>query len=372
MPVDEVREQIKSLSGRLQELRGRLDVDGKRARVKVIEAESASPGFWDQNQKAQGLLKEKSLLEQTLTRFDAQLRALEDAGILLDLADEAHDDASRAEAAQSVAAAAKAVEAIELSKMLSGPNDRAAAIVTINAGAGGTESCDWAAMLLRMLSRYAERKGYEVELVDFQPGDEAGVKSADFLARGENAYGYLKAEAGVHRLVRISPFDAAARRHTSFASVFVTPEIEDDIEIEVKEADLRIDVFRASGAGGQKVNKTSSAVRLTHFPSGLVVSCQNERSQGRNKDLAMKILKSRLYDLEQKKRDAERDAVEAQKKEIGFGSQIRSYVLAPYRMVKDHRTGVEKGNVDAVLDGEVDEFVTAWLKGVRNPNRPTD
>ncbi len=256
--------------------------------------------------------------------------------------------------------------------MLSGPNDRAAAIVTINAGAGGTESCDWAAMLLRMLSRFAERRGYEVELTDLQPGEEAGVKSADFLARGEFAYGYLKAEAGVHRLVRISPFDAAARRHTSFASVFVTPEIEDDIQIEVKEADIRIDTFRASGAGGQKVNKTSSAIRITHFPSGIVVSCQNERSQGRNKDLAMKILKSRLYEQEQKRRDAERDAVEAQKKEIGFGSQIRSYVLAPYRLVKDHRTGVEKGNVDAVLDGDLEEFVTAWLKGVRNPNRPSD
>ena len=256
--------------------------------------------------------------------------------------------------------------------MLSGAHDRAAAIVTINAGAGGTESCDWAAILLRMLSRYAERKGFEVELTDFQPGDEAGIKSADFIARGDFAYGFLKAEAGVHRLVRISPFDAAARRHTSFASVFIYPEIEDDIDIEINEADLRIDVFRASGAGGQKVNKTSSAIRITHFPSGIVVSCQNERSQTRNKDLAMKIVKSRLYELEVRKREAERDVVEASKKEIGFGSQIRSYVLAPYRLVKDHRTGVEKGNVDAVLDGDVEEFVTAYLMGVRNPNRPSD
>jgi peptide chain release factor 2 len=227
-------------------------------------------------------------------------------------------------------------------------------------------------MLLRMLTRYAERKGYELEVTDVQPGDEAGIKSADFIARGENAYGYLKAEAGVHRLVRISPFDSAARRHTSFASVFVTPELEDDIEVEINEADIRIDTFRASGAGGQKVNKTSSAVRITHFPTGLVVSCQNERSQGRNKDLAMKILRSRIYELEMRKREAERDAVEAQKKEIGFGSQIRSYVLAPYRIVKDHRTGVEKGNVDAVLDGDLEEFITAYLMGVRNPNRPTD
>ncbi len=298
--------------------------------------------------------------------------------MLLDLADEAtasgtsDAEAARIEAAQAAAEGGRAVERLELALMLSGPNDRAAAIVTINAGAGGTESCDWAQMLLRMLSRYAERKGYELEVTDVQPGDEAGIKSADFIARGENAYGYLKAEAGVHRLVRISPFDAAARRHTSFASVFVTPELDDDIEIEINEADIRIDTFRASGAGGQKVNKTSSAVRITHFPSGIVVSCQNERSQGRNKDLAMKILRSRLYESEMRKRDAERDAVEAQKKEIGFGSQIRSYVLAPYRMVKDLRTGVEKGNVDAVLDGDLDEFVTAYLMGVRNPNRATE
>jgi peptide chain release factor 2 len=298
--------------------------------------------------------------------------------VLLDLAAEAAASgssdarAAKDEAAQAAAESARAVEGLELSLMLSGPNDRAAAIVTINAGAGGTESCDWAQMLLRMLSRYAERKSYALEVTDVQPGDEAGIKSADFIARGENAYGYLKAEAGVHRLVRISPFDAAARRHTSFASVFVTPELDDDIEIEINEADIRIDTFRASGAGGQKVNKTSSAVRITHFPSGIVVSCQNERSQGRNKDLAMKILRSRLYETEMRKREAERDAVEAQKKEIGFGSQIRSYVLAPYRMVKDHRTGLEKGNVDAVLDGDLDEFVTAYLMGVRNPNRPTD
>jgi peptide chain release factor 2 len=307
-----------------------------------------------------------------VTSWQKQQRALEDAQVLLDLADEAHDDASRNEAAQSVRESGREIEKMELARMLGGPHDHAPAIVTINAGAGGTESCDWAAMLLRMLTRYAERKGWEVDLTDFQPGDEAGVKSADFIAKGDYAYGYLKAEAGVHRLVRISPFDSAARRHTSFASVYVYPEIEDDIKIEVNEADIRVDTFRASGAGGQKVNKTSSAVRITHFPSGIVVACQNERSQGRNRDIAMKILKSRLFELEERKRQADLDAVEAQKKDIAFGSQIRSYVLAPYRIVKDHRTGVEKGNVDAVLDGELDEFVTAHLMGVRNPNRPTD
>ncbi len=321
------------------------------------------------------LLREKSGAEAQIKRFDAEQQALDDVQVMLDLADEAGGsdaESLRAESAPALAKSADVVGKLELEQMLSGPQDGAAAIVTINAGQGGTESCDWAAMLLRMLTRYCERRGWEVEVTDFQPGEEAGVKSADFIARGENAYGYLKAEAGVHRLVRISPFDAAARRHTSFASVFVTPEVDDDIEIEVAEADIRIDVFRASGAGGQKVNKTSSAIRITHFKSGIVVSCQNERSQGRNRDIAMKILKSRLYEQEVRKREAVRDEVESSKKEIGFGSQIRSYVLAPYRLVKDHRTGVEKGNVDAVLDGDIESFITPYLMGVRNPNRPQD
>ncbi len=351
---------------------GGFDIEAKEKRIQAIDQEAVRPGFWDKNLEAQALLKEKSQAEATVTAWKKERAALEDAGVLLDLADEAHDDASRAEAAQAVATSAKGVEAMELARMLSGPQDHAPAIVTINAGAGGTESCGGAAERLGLVSPYAERKGDEVELTDFQPGEEAGIKSADFIARGPYAYGYLKAEAGVHRLVRISPFDAAARRHTSFASVFVYPEIEDDIDIQIEEKDLRIDTFRASGAGGQKVNKTSSAIRVTHFPSGIVVSCQNERSQGRNRDVAMKILKSRLYELEQRKRDAQRDAVEAQKKDIAFGSQIRSYVLAPYRLVKDHRTGVEKGNVDAVLDGDLEEFVTSYLMGVRNPNRPAD
>jgi peptide chain release factor 2 len=354
---------------------GGFDIQTKRARIAELETEAAKPDFWDQPQKAKLVLKEKSQAESQVKGFDQQRQALDDAGVLLDLAAEAAGqdaESTRREAGAALAESEKSIVGLELARMLSGPQDGAAAIVTINAGAGGTESCDWAAMLLRMLTRYCERRGWEVEVTDFLPGEGAGIKSADFIARGENAYGYLKAEAGVHRLVRISPFDAAARRHTSFASVFVTPEVDDDIDIEVKEEDVRIDVFRASGAGGQKVNKTSSAIRVTHFPSGIVVSCQNERSQSRNKDLALKILKSRLYEQEVRKRDAERDAVESQKKEIGFGSQIRSYVLAPYRIVKDHRTGVERGNVDAVLDGDLEPFIVAHLMGVRNPNRPTD
>ena len=261
------------------------------------------------------------------------------------------------------------IGAMEFARMLSGPNDRASCFVDINAGAGGVESMDWAAMLLRMYMRYCERKGWKVELNDHVAGEEAGIKNGSIQVEGEFAYGFLKAENGVHRLVRISPFDAAARRQTSFASVYVYPEIDDDIKIDIQDKDVRIDTYRASGAGGQKVNKTSSAVRLTHLPTGIVVAMQNERSQGRNRDMAWKILRSRIYDLEVKKRDVNRDQIESQKMDIAFGSQIRSYVLQPYQMIKDHRTGVESGNVDAVLDGEIEPYITAMLLGVKNPNR---
>jgi len=296
-------------------------------------------------------------------------KSLEDAKVLLDLAEEAGDDASREEATSTLASVEEAVRGLEFRRMLSGENDRAGAIVEINSGAGGTESMDWAAMLLRMYTRYCERQGWEVELADYTEGEEAGVKSASIVVRGEYAYGFLKAEAGVHRLVRMSPFDAQQRRQTSFASVFVHPDVADDIEIDVKEADVRIDVYRSSGAGGQKVNKTSSAVRITHIATGITVAVQNERSQHKNRDLAWKILKSRLYELEQRKRDAERDALEASKTDIGWGNQIRSYVLAPYRMVKDLRTGEETAQVDKVLDGEIQTFLEAYLLGKRNPNR---
>ena len=250
---------------------------------------------------------------------------------------------------------------VELACMLSGPNDHMGAIVSLNAGAGGTESCDWTEMLLRMYLRYCERRGWETSVTEDQPGDEAGLKSVTFTVDGHNAYGYMRAEVGIHRLVRISPFDASKRRHTSFASLFVYPQIDDDIEIEVRDEDLRIDTYRASGAGGQHVNKTDSAVRLTHRPSGIVVACQNERSQHRNKATAMRVLKARLYEAELEKRRAKEDALHAQKKEIAWGSQIRSYVLQPYRMVKDHRTSVEMGNVDRVLDGDLDRFIEAFL-----------
>lgn len=348
---------------------GIFDLDRKRSRIALIDRDAGQPDFWNDQVKAQGVLKEKSALTAQVEGFERVDRALDDARTLLELAAEANDDAARAEAEGSLDAVEHEVEKLELRRMLSGDNDGANAYMEINAGAGGTESMDWAAMLLRMYTRYAEAKGWTVEINDFVAGEEAGLKNVSIKVTGENAYGYLKAENGVHRLVRISPFDANARRQTSFASVTVYPEVDDDIVIDIPEKDVRVDVYRASGAGGQKVNKTSSAVRLTHVPSGITVAMQNERSQHANRDMAWKILRSRLYDLELQKRNVARDEAESQKKDIAFGSQIRSYVLAPYRLVKDLRTGVETGNVDAVLDGELDDFVTAQLLGVKNPNR---
>jgi len=351
---------------------GPFDVERKRDRAAEIARLGEDPGFWNDNQRAQALLKEKAQLEAAVAEFQGALRLLEDAQALDELAEEARDESARAEAAVHAGDVALRVEALEFRRMLSGPHDRSNAIVEVKSGAGGTEAMDWAAMLYRMLVRYCERRGWEVEPADMVAGEEAGISSASFIARGECAYGFLKAERGVHRLVRISPFDSAARRQTSFAAVDVTPEVEDDIVVDVKEADVRIDTYRSSGAGGQKVNKTDSAVRITHLPTGIVVAVQNERSQQKNRSVAWKILRSRLYDLEERKRQAARDAVEAQKKDIDFGSQIRSYVLHPYRMVKDLRTGVETGKVDDVLDGEIEQFIEPYLLGVRRVDRQVD
>jgi peptide chain release factor 2 len=333
---------------------------------------SEAPTFWTDAAKAQALLKEKAQLELITGAYEKARRALDDAQALSELAEEAGDEATRAEAAEHASAVERDVGALEFQKMLSGAHDRAGAIVEVKSGAGGVEAMDWAAMLYRMYSRYCERKGWAVEPADLTAGEEAGISSASFIARGDYAYGFLKAEKGVHRLVRISPFDAAARRQTSFAAVDVTPEIEDDIVIDVKESDCRIDTYRSSGAGGQKVNKTDSAVRITHLPTGIVVAVQNERSQQKNRSVAWKILRAKLYELEEQKRAAARDAIEATKKDIDFGSQIRSYVLQPYRMVKDLRTGVETGKVDDVLDGDIDQFVQPYLLGVRRTDRPVD
>jgi peptide chain release factor 2 len=286
---------------------------------------------------------------------------LEDAEVLAELSFEEEDEETAKEAHVKISEIEKKVDGLEFKRILGEPDDENNAIVSINAGAGGTEAQDWAEMLLRMYLRYGERNGYQVEMLDYQVGDEAGIKSSTFFVKGPYAYGYLKGESGVHRLVRISPFDANKRRHTSFASVFVSPEIDDAIEVEIDEKDLRIDTFRAGGKGGQHVNKTDSAVRITHIPTGIVASCQNERSQHQNRALAMKILRARLYELEKEKQKEKFEELQATKKEIGWGSQIRSYVLHPYRMIKDHRTEYETGNVDPVLDGDLSEFIKSYL-----------
>lgn len=304
-------------------------------------------------------------MEKTLSAWDRLNRQVEDIRVLIELGGEAEDEATLAEVHGLNDELEKGVSHAEFQKMLSGPHDASSCFVSINSGAGGTESQDWAEMLLRMYLRYCERKGWKTEITDYQAGDEAGVKGVTFSVSGEYGYGYLKAEAGIHRLVRISPFDSNARRHTSFASVFVFPEIEDDIEVKVNEADLRVDTFRSSGAGGQHVNTTDSAIRITHIPSGIVVACQTERSQHMNKATAMRVLRAKLYERELQERESQAAEIAGEKKEIGWGSQIRSYVLHPYKMVKDLRTGVESGNPDAVLDGDLEEFIVAFLMGVR-------
>jgi len=322
----------------------------------------AAPGFWDDSAAARAVVAEVKELRGWVEPWDelaAKAGDLEEIGALL----EAEEDAALTEEwAAEVAALGAAVERLEVRNMLRGPDDGRDALVTIHPGAGGTESQDWAEMLLRMYSRWAERRGYEVELLDYQAGEEAGIKSATLEIRGSHAYGYLKAEKGVHRLVRISPFDAQKRRHTSFASVFVYPVVDDEIEIEIEDKDLRVDTFRASGAGGQHVNKTSSAVRITHIPTGIVVACQNERSQHQNRATAMKMLRAALYQRELERREAERQKLEDEKTGISWGNQIRSYVFQPYTMVTDHRTELKLSDVERVMEGDLDPFIEAYLK----------
>ena len=306
-------------------------------------------------------MQERGELADLIERFESQHQALEDAEVFLELADEADDGDVLRDAAETVEAVGPVVEALELRRMFGGEFDDHAAIVSINAGAGGTESQDWAEMLLRMYVRYCEDKGWKAEVTDCQYGEEAGIKSCDVRVSGEFPYGHLKAEQGVHRLVRISPFDSNKRRHTSFAAVSVAPEIDDDIEIDINESDLRIDTYRASGAGGQHVNRTESAVRITHEPTGVVVACQAERSQHKNRSTAMKILRAKLFEREMQQRREQAEADHAEQKDVAFGSQIRSYVLHPYKQIKDLRTGHTEGNVDKVLDGELDPFVESFL-----------
>ena len=354
---------MKSLKGKNRESPrsgGIFDADRLTVTLEQIDAQTQSPEFWKDSDRAKKMLREKSQLEKRLSlikgidREDADIRAL------LELAD---DPDFLEELSRRVPEFAESVKAFELEEILSDSKSDNPAFLEIHPGAGGTESQDWAQMLLRMYIRWSERHGMTVEVVDIQPGEEAGIKSATILVRGEHAFGYLSSESGIHRLVRISPFDANKRRHTSFTSVFVYPELEDDVPVEIRDEDIRIDTFRASSAGGQHVNKTSSAIRLTHMPTGIVISSQNERSQLQNREMAFKVLRAKLYELEEKRKKEELDRISGaqNKKDIGWGHQIRSYVLQPYQLIKDHRTGLETGKVSEVLDGDLDMFIRGYL-----------
>ena len=340
---------------------GIFDIDKSQLRIRELDELTGAADFWNDPGRAQALLKEQSLLKGTAESWHGLSRSLDDARVLLELAIEASDDATFKEAVDATRKLAQQVDDAELARMLSGDQDHTDALVSINAGAGGVDAQDWADMLRRMYYRWAERRGFTVEELDVQDGEEAGIKSVSFAVRGRFAYGYLRAESGVHRLVRISPFDSNARRHTAFSAVFVYPDIDDSIQIDIREEDLEVQTMRSGGAGGQHVNKTESAVRIIHKPTGLVAKCQSERSQHKNKSAAMKMLRAMMYAQKQREQEDKLDAANSTKKSIEWGSQIRSYVLAPYRLVNDHRTDVKIGNVDAVLDGDLDELIKTYL-----------
>ena len=360
MSIDELRQAEGELKSRIEHLHEFLHIDDRKAEVAELEAKMSAPDFWNDKESAQNTVSQLSACRNLLEPFRKLESEIEDYSVALELAGEDEEFLKETEIAYR--RLLKSLDRMEIMSFLSGKFDRNNLYFSVHAGAGGTESCDWASMLLRMYRRFFERRGWKDEVIDLQPGEEAGVKSATLHVTGEFAYGYMKGEKGVHRLVRISPFDSNARRHTSFVSVDVFPELDDDIDIEIDETQLRIDTYRSSGAGGQHVNTTDSAIRITHLPTGIVVCCQNERSQHKNRATAMKMLKAKLYEYEEEKRRSEADAIRGDKMENGWGSQIRSYVLQPYQMVKDLRTEVETSNTAGVLDGEIDEFIEAFLK----------
>nr|WP_207742594.1 peptide chain release factor 2 [Roseburia faecis] len=360
--MDNFKSQLQSYKAPLQEVRDSLDLAGKEQRIQELEREMEAPDFWNDPEVSQNKMKEVKSLKDDVATYAALSAQYDDIETMIEMGYEENDPELIPEIDQMMKEFVQTYEDIRMKTLLSGEYDRNNAIVSLHAGAGGTESCDWAAMLYRMYIRWADKKGFSVEVLDSLDGEEAGIKSITFQVNGENAYGYLKSEKGVHRLVRISPFNAAGKRQTSFVSCDVMPDIEEDVDVEIREEDIRIDTFRSSGAGGQHINKTSSAIRITHFPTGIVVQCQNERSQHMNKDKAMQMLKAKLYLLKQEENAAKAAGIRGEVTDIGWGNQIRSYVMQPYTMVKDHRTGVESGNVDAVMDGNIDPFINGYLK----------
>ena len=346
----------------IENLKEALAIDHVKNEIAELEKQASAPGFWDDSENSQKVLKKTGALKAKVESYDSLKNDYDDTLMMIELANEENDESMLEDCTKSVDSIEIKIESLTLSTLLSGEYDSKNALLTVHAGAGGTEAMDWAEMLFRMYNRWGERHGYKVSTLDYLDGDVAGLKSATILIEGENAYGYLKGEMGIHRLVRVSPFDSSGRRHTSFASVEVMPEIDDDVNVDIRDEDIKMDVYRASGAGGQKVNKTSSAVRLTHIPTGIVVSCQIERSQHQNREVAMRMLKSKLVEIKERENLEKIEDIKGDQKEIAWGSQIRSYVFMPYTMAKDHRTGYEMGNINAVMDGDIDGFINAYLK----------
>ena len=360
--LDQFKYTLSNYVPMLKELGASLNLDAKKERIAELSRYMEAPDFWDDPERSQKMTKELKSLEDTVKSYTTLSTQYDDISELIEMGYEENDPEVIPVIQESLDEFTTNLEALRLSTLLNGEYDKNNAIIRLNAGAGGTEACDWSSMLYRMYTRYADRNGFSVEVLDMLDGDEAGIKSVTFQVNGENAYGYLKSEKGVHRLVRISPFNAAGKRQTSFVSCDVMPEIEEDLDVEINDDDLRIDTYRSSGAGGQHINKTSSAIRITHLPTGIVVTCQNERSQFQNKDKAMQMLKAKLYMLKQQENEEKISGIRGEVKDIAWGNQIRSYVLQPYTMVKDHRTGASSGNAGAVLDGDIDLFISAYLR----------
>lgn len=362
--LDDIRLELEGTRPDLKELYAVLDIESDKNELAELQTQVSADGFWDDLENSQKVLQRIKLIENKISKYEKLCSQLDDTLAIIELCEEEGDEAMAGDIRDEADSFLRNLDVMKLSALLSGEYDNSNAIISIHAGAGGTEAQDWAEMLYRMYSRWAERHKFKLKLIDYLDGDEAGLKSASFLIEGDNAYGYMKAEAGVHRLVRISPFDSSGRRHTSFAAVEVTPEIDDNLEIDIRPEDIKMDVYRASGAGGQHVNKTSSAVRLTHMPTGIVVACQTQRSQFQNRDFAMKMLRSKLIEIKEREHLERIEDIKGVQKEIAWGAQIRSYVFMPYTLAKDHRTSFENGNINAVMDGDLDGFINAYLKAL--------